>query len=73
MVICTGDTVEYDRKRDLFFKSEGYDVLRFTNHDITCNLNGVLATIHHALGLAIGADEPPTPNPSPQGGGERTR
>ncbi len=65
-----GETVEKDWRRDTFFAGEGYRVLRVTNHDVTCNLEGVVETIRHALGLDAG-DETPTPSPSPQGGGER--
>ena len=43
-------------------EAAGYRVLRFWNHDVLGNLEGVLSEIQHAL--------PPTPDPSPHGGGE---
>jgi very-short-patch-repair endonuclease len=43
-------------------EAAGYRVLRFWNNDVLGNLEGVLNEIQRAL--------PPTPDPSPQGGGE---
>ena len=43
-------------------EAAGYRVLRFWNNDVVGNLEGVLSEIQSAL--------PPTPDPSPQGGGE---
>ncbi len=63
-----GQAVEHDQRRNLFFENEGYRVLRFANHDVTCNLEGVVETIRHALGFGAGA-ETPTPNPSHKGEG----
>jgi very-short-patch-repair endonuclease len=56
--------VQYDSKRTAWLESEGYRVLRFWNND-------VLKT-PHSVGEAIlaAAQNSPTPNPSPQGGGE---
>jgi very-short-patch-repair endonuclease len=51
-----------DALRTLQIEAAGYRVLRFWNHDVLGNLEGVLAEIQCAL--------PPTPDPSPQGGGE---
>jgi very-short-patch-repair endonuclease len=53
---------ESDEKRTRYIESEGYRVLRFWNHDVLENLEGVLTEIQRVL--------PPTPDPSPQGGGE---
>ena len=47
---------DYDGRRDSFLRDQGYRVLRFTNDDVTQNLEGVVATIALALG--------PSPNPS---------
>jgi very-short-patch-repair endonuclease len=55
---------ERDAKRTEFLESEGYRVLRFWNNDVLSNIDGVLEMIQSAC-LAT-----PTPNPSPQGGGE---
>jgi very-short-patch-repair endonuclease len=52
---------ESDEKRTSFITAEGYRVLRFWNHDVLGNLEGVLTEIQRVL--------PPTPDPSPQGGG----
>jgi very-short-patch-repair endonuclease len=51
-----------DAMRTRQIESAGYRVLRFWNHDVLGNLEGVLSEIQSAL--------PPTPDPSPQGGGE---
>jgi len=39
-------------RRDAFLGSKGYRVLRFNNHDVMTNREGVLATIAAALGEA---------------------
>jgi very-short-patch-repair endonuclease len=51
-----------DALRTHHIEVAGYRVLRFWNHDVLGNLEGVLNEIQRAL--------PPTPDPSPQGGGE---
>ncbi|HTG03169.1 MAG TPA: DUF559 domain-containing protein [Bradyrhizobium sp.] len=51
-----------DASRTRRIEAAGYRVLRFWNHDVLGNLEGVLSEIQSAL--------PPTPDPSPQGGGE---
>ena len=38
-------SVAYDRQRDSFLRSQGYDVLRFSNDEVRTNLEGVVATI----------------------------
>jgi very-short-patch-repair endonuclease len=53
---------ESDTLRARRIEAAGYRVLRFWNHDVPGNLEGVLSEIQRAL--------PPTPDPSPQGGGE---
>ena len=50
-----------DEVRTGKIEAEGYRVLRFWNHDVFGNLEGVLSEIQSALS--------PTPIPSPQGGG----
>ena len=37
-----------DKARDAWFESQGYLVLRFTNHDVLRNLEGVVQTIVEA-------------------------
>jgi very-short-patch-repair endonuclease len=60
-----------DEQRDAFLQSQGFRVLRFSNHDVRRSMAVVLDTIWAALNdphfQAVGAT--PTPSPSPQGGG----
>ena len=51
----------YDKRRTAFLESRGYRVLRFTNHDVGTNLEGVLTMIAEALG------SPLSPALSPEG------
>ncbi|HLF20974.1 MAG TPA: endonuclease domain-containing protein [Aestuariivirga sp.] len=69
--------VRADRARTDEIRRHGYRGIRFWNADIFGNLEGVVDMIRHAAGLATmysyedglgGAT--PTPNLSPQGGGE---
>jgi len=53
---------ESDALRTRRIEAAGYRVLRYWNNDVLDNLEGVLSEIQRAL--------PPTPDPSPQGGGE---
>ncbi len=88
-----------DKRRTRWLQSQGYQVLRFWNHDVLTNIYGVEVAIMLALVLLtedattksngeripsplVGEGEgrgdcrtsavgiPPTPNPSPRGGGE---
>ena len=58
-----------ESKRDLartrIIEGEGYRVLRFWNNDVLANIDGVLDVIQNAI------TSTPTPDPSPQGGGEK--
>jgi very-short-patch-repair endonuclease len=54
-----------DLQRTWRLNAEGYRVLRFWNNDVLSNIDGVLTAIYHAL------TRTPTPDPSPQGGGEK--
>jgi len=56
-----------DAERTKFFESHGYRVVRFWNNEVLTNIDGVLEVIQNALTTT------PTPDPSPQGGGERGR
>jgi very-short-patch-repair endonuclease len=51
-----------DASRAQRIEAAGYHILRFWNNDVLGNLDGVLNEIQRAL--------TPTPDPSPQGGGE---
>lgn len=44
------DAVAYDERRTRFLESEGYRVLRFTNHDALTNFDGMIETILRAAG-----------------------
>ncbi|MBV9235417.1 MAG: endonuclease domain-containing protein [Xanthobacteraceae bacterium] len=50
-----------------FIEAQGYRVLRFWNNDVLRNTDGVLEEIRWVVTTT------PTPNPSPQGGGELRR
>jgi very-short-patch-repair endonuclease len=54
-----------DAERTRFLEMEGYRVVRFWNNEVLTNIDGVLEAIQSALAAT------PTPDPSPQGGGER--
>jgi very-short-patch-repair endonuclease len=54
------DGVQRDAVRTAYLEAAGYRVIRFWNHEIRENLDGVIETIIAAL-----AEAPPTPNPSP--------
>jgi len=41
-----------DARRDAYFAAKGFHVLRFNNHDVTTNRDGVLQTIAAAVGSA---------------------
>jgi very-short-patch-repair endonuclease len=43
------DNLRRDARRDAFLNSKGYRVLRFNNHDVMTNKEGVLETIAAAL------------------------
>ena len=56
--------LQRDARRDAFLTRKGYRVLRFNNHDVMTNREGVLETIAGALGQA-----PSLPSPASGGGG----
>ncbi len=58
------ESLTRDAARSAFLESQGYRVLRFSNHEVITAIDGVLDTIAAAI------ERTPTPNPSPQGGGE---
>ncbi|RVT41774.1 endonuclease domain-containing protein [Sphingobium algorifonticola] len=55
----------YDARRTEFLESLGYRVIRFANHDVLDNLEGVLGAIAQALRAS------PSPQPSPHRGREQ--
>ena len=44
-----GEAVAYDATRDAFLRSAGYEVLRFGNHDVMHELDGVRRALEEAL------------------------
>jgi very-short-patch-repair endonuclease len=44
-----GEQQKRDARRNAFLSRKGYRVLRFNNHDVMTNNNGVLETIHAAI------------------------
>ena len=59
------NAVAYDAVRTAYLEREGFRVLRFSNFEVSREIDVVLDTIYAAL-----ATPTPTPNPFPQGGGE---
>ena len=70
-----GDAIPYDAERTKALNTEGYQVLRFWNIDITQTLEGVVDRIRRASKLPTtytyeySNTARPPPQPSPQGGG----
>jgi very-short-patch-repair endonuclease len=56
-----------DADRSKFIEGQGYRVLRFWNNQVLGNIDGMLEEIRRVISTT------PTPNPSPQGGGEQRR
>ena len=62
-----------DGRRDTWFASQGFAVLRFTNDDVMKNLEGVVTVIRETAQSRLHrAQHTPLPNPPPQGGREQT-
>jgi very-short-patch-repair endonuclease len=59
------ERIRHDERRDQWFASRGYRVLRFTNDDVLKNLEGVVITI----GLAAEQGAPPSLTLPRKGGG----
>jgi very-short-patch-repair endonuclease len=57
-----------DQKRDAFFVSEGFQVLRFTNEQVMSNLEGVVETIRHATSSRASGSPPSLTLPHKGGG-----
>jgi very-short-patch-repair endonuclease len=56
-----------DARPDVWMQSRGYTTLRFTNDEVTRNLDGVAAVVLETLNAL--PDRWPHPNPSPEGEG----
>ena len=59
----------YDSKRDAFFRSQGFGVLRFASNEPFINLEGVLQAIAHRVSVLNAAS--PHPRLPPEGEGAR--
>jgi|SRR3954447_6258507 very-short-patch-repair endonuclease len=62
------ERVKRDQARDAFFVSEGFQVLRFTNQQVMCNLEGVVEAIRRAT-ASCASGLPPSPALPHKGGG----
>jgi very-short-patch-repair endonuclease len=56
------EDVAYDDNRTLFLRSQGFEVVRFWNNEVSGNMEGVLEVIRIALNR-----DPSPPAPLPQG------
>jgi very-short-patch-repair endonuclease len=54
------DQIEYDGERTAWLQSEGFIVLRFWNHEVLREVDGVLERIRQVI-LGIATPSPPTP------------
>jgi very-short-patch-repair endonuclease len=43
------DQQDYDQERTKYLESQGYKVVRFWNHEVANNIEGVILAIMHAL------------------------
>ena len=59
-----------DTRRDQFLKSQGFTVIRVNDADAVANAERAFAPIEEAVRPYL---KSPSPNPSPQGGGESRR
>ena len=62
------DQHKADQRRDAFFISEGFQVLRFTNDQVVSNLEGVVETIRQAAAARVSGSPPSLPLPHKGGG-----
>ncbi len=71
---CADTALRYDANRTAWLEANGFTVLRFANRQIMTQAEIVIDTIFAALsGQLVRCPSPPTPSPSPQGGGEELR
>ncbi|WP_439540825.1 endonuclease domain-containing protein [Sphingomonas sp.] len=56
-----------DTRRDAYLAQEGYQVVRFTNHEVMTNLDGVAHAIRSALTLTLPPPAAAGPSLSPNG------
>jgi very-short-patch-repair endonuclease len=61
-----------DQRRDAFFASEGFQVLRFTNDQVMSNLEGVVEAIRQATSVGASGSPPSLTLPHKGGGNSDT-
>jgi very-short-patch-repair endonuclease len=61
----------YDERRTAWLESQGYRVIRFWNNEVLKTPRSVGEAVYDAASNRSISVKDPTPNPSPQGGGER--
>ncbi len=61
---------EHDARRNAYLQERGFTVLRFSNRDVLNNPEGVFAALEERFSELDLFSGTPTPDPSPQGGGE---
>jgi very-short-patch-repair endonuclease len=61
-----------DERRDAWFRSQGYVVLRFTNADVLKNLSGVVEAIRSEAAIRLLASPPSLSLPHKGGGNPQT-
>jgi very-short-patch-repair endonuclease len=61
-----------DQGRDAFFVSEGFQVLRFTNEQVTSNLEGVVEVIRQTAASRVCGSPPSLTLPHKGGGNKET-
>ena len=64
------EQVVYDQHRDAWLRSQGYTVLRFWNHEVMQQMEGVLEQIRSTIALSPSPspDRSPSPQSSPASG-----
>jgi very-short-patch-repair endonuclease len=63
--------LDHDERRTVWLESQGYRVIRFWNNEVLKAPRSVEEAVYDAASNRSGSIKNPTPDPSPQGGGER--
>jgi very-short-patch-repair endonuclease len=67
------ERLQADQNRDGFFESQGFHVLRFTNEQVTSNLEGVVEVIRQTASSSASTSPPSLTLPHKGGGNRRDR
>lgn len=62
-----GTTGQYDARRTQFLESQGYKVVRYSNHEVLTNMDGVLRDLADQIAQFRASPPPPTPSPKGEG------